>query len=555
MPEASSSSRLVTAGRLAIALFLPCCQPARAPVTDGRPVWDDPDRHPFAPRPSDRAPTRLWDGLDQIFFRPTSQLFEVRPSGEAINVNAMDEVATSSWFTNRIGLFPMSPEELATGPCTEPPLDVDAPMAVQDSKLDGLTPGFVVRSAGGTKYLLKLDDIDQTPRPTAADAIASRIYYAAGFTTPCNRVVVFERARLVIAPGAQITTWIGTRKPFEPADLELVLTRASRLPDGRYRALASQWLAGKPIGPWRYEETRRDDPNDVVPHEDRREIRGIRLLAAWLDNTDSRAQNTLDVWMPAGAGRGWVRHAIIDFSDCFGAVWSPAERWRRMGHAYWLDPSLIGGDYLMLGVRQHRWETQRFGPSGKTFGYYDVDHFVPDEWRMETPNPAFERMTERDGAWMARILAQLTDAHVERVIQTGRLASRALEEELSRTMRGRRDRLLRRYLSRRSPLAFPMVRSSEKGLALCVRDLAVASSVVARPSYVAMVRASDRATAETLEIGGSAPEVCVAIPRSGGPRLVIDIASGREAPAPGPLRVHLRVSDRTAEVVAIERPE
>ena len=66
--------------------------------------------------------------------------------------------------------------------------------------------------------------------------------------------------------------------------------KAVRLKDGRVRALASRFLPGRPLGPFRYEGVRSDDPNDVIPHQNRRELRGGRLLAAWLNHHDAREQ-------------------------------------------------------------------------------------------------------------------------------------------------------------------------------------------------------------------------------------------------------------------------
>ena len=73
-----------------------------------------------------------------------------------------------------------------------------------------------------------------------------------------------------------------------------------RLADGRVRVTASRYLAGRPIGPFRYYGTRTDDPNDVIPHENRRELRGLRLFAAWTNHDDTRAHNTQDVTVHGG---------------------------------------------------------------------------------------------------------------------------------------------------------------------------------------------------------------------------------------------------------------
>jgi hypothetical protein len=307
-------------------------------------------------------------------------------------------------------------------------------------------------------------------------------------------------------------------------------------------------MPGQPIGPWRYEDTRSSDPNDTIPHEDRRDVRGVRLLAAWIDNTDSRAQNTLDVWIPnREGGGGFVRHTIIDFSDGFGAMWAPVDTWRRMGHAYVLDAGLIFGNFFSLGFRVRAWEDTRFGASGKVFGYYDVESFDPDAWKMETPNTAFSRMTERDGAWMARIISQFTDEHLRRAIAAGRLGSDVLEADLLRILSGRRSKILRRYFSRLSPLATPTIQARS----LCLRDLAVATGIASPRSYVALFRLGEKSQPLAVR-PTSAADICIPLPPSVDATAVIDVAIAG-ARSPGPLRVHVRLTREDAAVLGVER--
>ena len=60
----------------------------------------------------------VWDGADNMLFRPLSRVFAVDPAHEAPNVNSLDEVPDSAWFTNRLGARAMSIEELTRGACS-----------------------------------------------------------------------------------------------------------------------------------------------------------------------------------------------------------------------------------------------------------------------------------------------------------------------------------------------------------------------------------------------------------------------------------------------------
>ncbi len=298
------------------ALITACAGTARQfPAKE--PLWEDPDKRPFAGEPEEYFSPFGWDAANQTIFRPVSRFFAVDPAEQSLNVNALDEVPNSSWFQNRIGLRPMTPEEMAKGPCNTPLMSPQGPWTVKGAKPNGANPGFIIKAEDGNRYLLKFDGVVEGPRPTAADVIGSRIYHALGYYVPCNRIVHFDRSILTIDPDAEAEDDEGNDVPLQEHHLDKVFEKAIRLKDGRYRANASLFIEGKPIGPWTYESTRDDDPNDVINHEDRRELRGARVFAAWTNHFDSREQNTLAAWMSQGEGDlGYIRHYLIDFGDC-----------------------------------------------------------------------------------------------------------------------------------------------------------------------------------------------------------------------------------------------
>ena len=72
-------------------------------------------------------------------------------------------------------------------------------------------------------------------------------------------------------------------------------------------------LPGRPIGPFDVQGVRSDDPNDIFPHEDRRELRALQIFCAWLNHNDSDSVNTLDMYYTDDEGRSYVMHHLIDF--------------------------------------------------------------------------------------------------------------------------------------------------------------------------------------------------------------------------------------------------
>ena len=577
--------RSLTAG---IGVFAIACGTADRRFPLKAPVWNDDDTRPFHaecrpdPDPPKDDPAHklclpeeyksplVWDGANNTFFRPVARFFAVDPGGEAVNVNSLDEVPDSSWFVNRIGRTSMTPDELARGSCEGPPLDANVPdgsWLIDQGKADGANPGVRIRVGGKRKFLLKADRAEQPERATGATAIATRLYYAAGWWAPCDSVVYLRRSLLKLKPGLTYTDNSNETRPFDEAALDKVLENASRRGD-LIRMVASQWLPGRTIGPFQYEGTRDDDPNDAINHEDRRDLRGARLIAAWLNHFDSREQNTMNTWMAVNkddpdSSPGYIRHWYIDLGDCFGSEWDWVGISKRLGHAYYLDFGYLFEDYLSFGLIERPWDRALRTPGANNFGFFNSRDFEADKWRGGYPNPTFARMTESDGAWAARIIARFSEAHVKAAIAVGDYTEPRHRAFLLEHLRERQRRLLARYLTRLSPLSDVKV----KGRSLCAVDLARATGVALGFRYSATGYLGKDATpiGKPLSVSTTPDaQVCVsidAIAADAGPAdddpsryLVVDVTNGQSE---GPLRAHIYDlgPGRGLRLAGIERPE
>jgi hypothetical protein len=505
--------------------------PLRSPMTvdtDLRPVTlpcrkspTPKDPHNISCAPDVYVSPIIWDGLDNLLFRPLSEAVGVERHGEATNVNSLDEVPDSSWFTNRIGAHGVSVAEVSRGACTPAllldPQDADGTWLIDHGKTDGSSPGFRVSIPGRGKYLFKGEPTDQPERPSAASVIGAAAYAAAGFNTSCEQIVYFRPSLLKLAPGLKSAANFSLPQPFDQKAVDKILKDCPHRGD-LVRMQASAWLPGYLIGPFNYTGTRADDPNDIIPHDDRRELRGGRLLAAWIDHFDARAQNSLDSWISASpvrkanpsASPGHVVHYYLDTSDCLGSEWAWEQISRRLGYSYVFDWGDMAQDLFSLGIPSRPWDRVRRAPEETIFGFFDVANFEPEQWKNEYPNAAFSRMTERDGAWMARILARFTPEVVEALGRAGEFSEPRRTVYLTSVLQGRLDKILGRYLTRLSPLAD--VRIDGTNL-LCALDLAEYRRLRSPADFRYEARLSSGGSMKSLTVtrqsGGG---ICVPLP-------------------------------------------
>lgn len=527
-------------------------------IRTGCRLWENPKKY-FSPF--------YWDAMNQGIFRPITRVFAVDPARKAINVNAVDEVPNSSWFENRFSRQKLTPKQVAMGACTTK-IKPKGPYQIVGGKPDGANPGFFVKAANGRRYLFKFDGLKQKERATSADVIGSLIYYAAGFRAPCNQIVFFERKDLKLPPNTYFRNVRGNKQLFEQKHIDNVLKEAVVV-DGKYRASTSLFLPGKPIGPWRFQGLRRDDYNDVIKHQERRELRGSYVLAAWLNHFDTREQNTLAMWINTGDGKGYVMHNMLDFGDSFGSLWALDGMSRRHGNANYFDFGFASADFLTLGTIKRPWDKRSHGVTGPVLGYYDVKHFRPNKWRAGYPNPAFRRKQLPDVAWMTRIVAEFTDAHIDAMIEKAKLSDPVVKRELRRVLIGRRDKILRQWLTVLSPLTQPKVERSKKGVQLCLRDLAVYTNIISKSERVYFASSWQGKGKKPQSLGtlpvniGKNENVCVTLPTvaSATPHnpayLSIRVDAGSKYNSKKlPLNVYLyQFGSKDYQVVGLERPK
>lgn len=399
------------------------------------------------PEPERRKDSQYYDFFDATFFQQAKQAFDFPRhlrKKPAANVNSVDQVPDSSWFTNRNARQRMSVEEIKRGPSTTNGPERQGPWIVS-RKTAGITPGFRIKDGRGERYIIKFDPPDYPEMTSGAEVVATKLYYACGYNTPENYVVRFRPEILQIAPDATIVDWRGTERRMTAKDLHDVLSKVPGLPDGTVRALASKWLSGENEGPFRYYGLRQDDPNDWIPHDHRRELRGLRVIASWLNDNDIRERNTLDMYVTQH-GRRFLRHFLIDFGSALGSE-TLFPNTDRVGFEYILDAGEISKALLSLGVYNRPWGHRR-KVLYKSIGYIESEMFHPGRWKPNYPIIAFENMTVADGYWAAKIVMSFTDEQIRAAVDTAEYSDPAAADYLSRILMERRDKIGRYWFTR-----------------------------------------------------------------------------------------------------------
>ena len=481
-----------------------------------------------------------------------------RPSPRAANVNTIDEVPDSSWFTNRIGSANrprMTAEEIAVGPDTTTGPAAGA-WTITSSKSDGVTPGFTIRDANNQAWFLKFDPPGYRAMATGTEVVVTKLMWALGYNVPENHIAYLKKDQLVVGEGAKFTPAGGTKRLMRREDIDKLLERANREKDGSFRVVASKPLPGKPIGRIRFFGTRPDDPNDVVPHEDRRELRAYGTFAAWLNHVDAKAINSLDT-LVVEDGREVVRHNLLDFGSALGSGGvGPADYWE--GAESIIEPSAVLKRMVSFGFYLPEWRREPFYES-KAIGRLPLENanFNPEAWKPRVPNRAFLQARADDKFWAAQRLAAFTTDLLAAAVKTGDFGDPAAAAFLVKALAGRRDAILKAYLGAINPVADLALDASGR---LTFRNAAVDADTARVPrAYQARWSTFDNATGDSRFVGDTsaatnALDAPAELPTTPGTFVAVEISGhGSNTSWEQPVTAHFRRLNSAWKLVGFNR--
>lgn len=542
-----------TCGIFGVALGV-CVSAAIAAEAQPKFFDDDPLWHEPLSQNVDEAtryePDLTYLNLVNLFGRPGDPVLGQR----AKNVNTVDEVLDGAYYINRAGRIELTPEIVARAANTDDG-PAPGPWTVISAKSDGITPGFTIRDSSGVVWFLKFDPPGYRGMATGSEIVGAKLFWALGYHTTEYHLARLERSKLQIAETANITPPGEVRRPMRLDDIDWLLERAEPEPDGTFRVIASKAAPGRPVGRIRFDGTRKDDPNDVVPHEHRRELRGYFVFAAWLNHVDAKDTNSLATLVNEN-GRTYIRRHLLDFGSILGSAGiGPREGWQ--GYETLVEPPKeILKRMVSLGLRIPQWRRLRFfeAPSiGRIPAHHEAWH--PERWQPHVTNAAFRHARADDKFWAASKLAVVDEAMVRAAVAEGRFDDSVGEEALVQMILERRTRILEAYLPAINPVVSPQL--SPKGR-LTFRNLAVDAGVSAPPAgYRASWYRFDNDTRELEHLGDSeGTETTLeapVLPQSGFVKVELASIGAPIAAWEEPLLVYFRKNGGDWKLVGLER--
>lgn len=404
-----------------------------------------------------------------------SDLFVGRPLVEAMrttrrpqpgDINARDEVPRSRWFSPldvEVGSFEMA---YAEGGAPVPPFRVLLERAPSGSG------GIPVIDGLGRRFELRRDPPDRQEVRTAAAAISARIVRALGYFAPEVYVTDAAEGDLTIAPGERhpLSIVSGT----EPTDVEVArkllsknlvdwLESAPPNKKGMFRFSATRWPPGPDVGRTPVAGTRADDPNDRVAHENRRTLRALKVVGAWLGMTRFTPHDLRDVYTGL-PGEGFLTHYVVGMDKSLGTESIIGKRPEQKDEMLLLvtlgfapDPNIppTQRKYVAIGAIGEEVDPGQYGPA--------------------LPFPPMDAMDGADAFWIAKRIAAVSEEQVLYAVRAGKVSNATARKLLFELILARQRRVVEWGYAQTTPC--DVESADERGIV--VVDRAVAAGFTA----------------------------------------------------------------------------
>ena len=406
---------------------------------------DDPLEKELRPIPVVEAARRKLSDYYDAIRNTVSTPGDIRSKTPAQGTNTLGEPMQGAWWVKRHYYDPMSLDKLVAGPGQNHAPSLNGSWTVIGAKTEGVTPGFVMKDSANELYFIKFDPITYPEMATGADHVSVRLLYALGYHVPENYLVEFPQEILKLGKDVTVADRLGRRRKLTERHLRELLQKVPRTKKGMYRATASHAIPGTGLGPYRYYGKRRDDPNDYVPHEHRRDLRGLAVISAWIGHDDSRAINTYDTLVD-----GQIRHYILDVGSTLGSgtQWANSP---RSGGEYLFSWKNSAIQFFSLGLAVQPWARAYF-PDMPAAGRFEHRTFDPATWVPEYPNPAFLNRLPDDEFWAAKQIAAFRDDEIRAIVRSASYSHPNVEAWIAECLIARRDKIGRAYFRKVLPI-------------------------------------------------------------------------------------------------------
>jgi hypothetical protein len=259
--------------------------------------------------------------------------------------------------------------------------------------------------------------------------VASRIVRALGYLTPdVSIVTVTERDfRGDAAALGRLRAWLA----------------GATWVGGRIRVAAVRWAPGMDVGPTPVVDPRDGDSNDVVPHRDRRTLRALKVVAAWLKIPHLFPENLRDVYVGAPR-RGHLEHFVVGLDGALGAdsVVRADEASEALPGTGWTRLITLGLTRERVAPTQQRW-----------LALGDIDERVDlAAFKTSPPFEPMDRCLPSDAYWAAKRVATLPRSVIDDAISAASYTDAAARDRLVRVLEARRRAIVSFALAQVTPL-------------------------------------------------------------------------------------------------------